>query len=62
MNQNPLRQRVLDWAMIVFGTVLLTVGVYFFKIPNGFATGGVSGVGTLLGRVTPISPPPGSPG
>ncbi len=56
MNQNPLRQRVLDWAMIVFGTVLLTGGVYFFKIPNGFATGGVSGVGTLLGRVTPISP------
>lgn len=35
--------------MIVFGTVLLSVGVYFFKIPNGFATGGVSGIGTLLG-------------
>lgn len=38
------------------GTILLTAGVYFFKVPNGFATGGVSGIGTLLGRITPVSP------
>ena len=28
----------------------------FFKIPNGFATGGVTGIGTILAKVTPISP------
>lgn len=38
------------------GCVLLAIGVYFFKIPNGFTTGGVSGIGTLLGNVTSISP------
>jgi len=38
-----------------FGCMLLAVGVYFFKIPNGFATGGVTGVGTILAKVTPIS-------
>ncbi|MBO5745535.1 MAG: YitT family protein [Clostridia bacterium] len=38
-----------------FGIVLLSVGVYFFKIPNGFSTGGVTGVGTILGALTPIS-------
>lgn len=38
------------------GMVLLTVGVYFFKIPNGFSTGGVSGIGTLLGKITPFTP------
>ncbi len=38
------------------GVALMTVGVYFFKIPNGFSTGGVSGVGVLLGRITPLSP------
>ena len=37
------------------GIVLLSVGVYFFKIPNGFSTGGVTGVGTILGALTPIS-------
>ncbi len=40
---------------INLGVVMLSVGVYFFKIPNGFATGGVSGVGTVLGKLTPIS-------
>ncbi len=37
------------------GLVLLAIGVYFFKIPNGFSTGGVTGIGTLLGALTPIS-------
>ena len=37
------------------GTVMMAAGIYFFKIPNGFSTGGVSGIGTLLGAVTPLS-------
>ena len=43
------------WVMNL-GCVLLALGVYFFKIPNGFTTGGVSGIGTLLGKMTPLSP------
>ena len=38
------------------GCVLLSVGIYFFKIPNGFSTGGVSGIGTVLGKISPITP------
>lgn len=34
---------------MTLGVCLLTVGVYFFKIPNGFSTGGVSGISTVLG-------------
>ncbi len=37
------------------GIVLLSIGVYFFKIPNGFSTGGVTGIGTILGKITPVS-------
>ncbi len=40
-----------EYAMMILGTILLTSGVHFFKIPNGFATGGVSGIGTILGKV-----------
>lgn len=43
-----------EYAMMVLGTVLLTAGVHFFKIPNGFATGGVSGIGTILGKLSHI--------
>ncbi len=50
------RQGLKNFLLMTAGTVLMTAGVYFFKIPNGFSTGGVSGIGTVLGRVTPISP------
>lgn len=43
-------------GMMTLGCVLLALGVYFFKIPNGFATGGVTGIGTILGKLTPITP------
>lgn len=46
---------VKDYAMMICGTALMSVGVYFFKIPNGFSTGGVSGLATLLGSLTSIT-------
>lgn len=49
------KQKLLNFTMMTIGCILLAVGVYFFKIPNGFATGGVTGIGTILARITPIS-------
>ena len=43
------RKALLDFLSMTAGVLLLTVGVYFFKIPNGFSTGGVSGISTVLG-------------
>ena len=39
---------VLEWVLINIGTLILAVGVYFFKAPNNFATGGVSGLAIIL--------------
>lgn len=44
-----------EFLMMNFGMVLLATGVYFFKIPNGFSTGGVTGIGTVLSGITFIS-------
>lgn len=39
------------------GILLLCTGIYFFKAPNGFATGGVSGIAIILSNIFPwISP------
>ena len=39
------------------GILLLSTGVYFFKNPNGFATGGVSGIAIIISNVFPnVSP------
>ena len=42
--------------MMNLGIIFMAVGIYFFKIPNGFSTGGVTGIGTVLAKVTPITP------
>ena len=47
---------VQSFFSMTFGCILLSLGIYFFKIPNGFATGGVTGIGTILAKITPISP------
>lgn len=36
------------------GVLLMAVGIYFFKAPNGFATGGVSGIAIVLSNVFPV--------
>jgi uncharacterized membrane-anchored protein YitT (DUF2179 family) len=41
--------------MMHFGIILLTLGVYFFKTPNGFATGGVSGMSIILANMFPVT-------
>ena len=48
-------KKIKSFLFMNLGCILLAVGVYFFKIPNGFATGGVTGIGTLLAKLTPIS-------
>lgn len=46
----------LVWFLTMnLGCILLSFGVFFFKIPNGFATGGVTGIGTILAQLTPLS-------
>ena len=48
-------KKLNNFFIMTAGCVLLAAGVYFFKIPNGFVTGGVSGIATLIAPVTPIS-------
>lgn len=54
-----VKTKPVQYLLITIGTVILSVGVYFFKFPNNFCTGGVSGLalilGTLLHRSTPAS-------
>ena len=49
-------KKVQNFLIMNLGCILLAVGVYFFKIPNGFATGGVTGLSTVLAQLLPVSP------
>lgn len=50
---------VTDWSLLTLGTLILTVGVYFFKYPNNFAMGGVSGLSVVLAKILPFATPAG---
>ena len=50
-------KQLKNTAAISLGVLLMAVGVYFFKIPNGFATGGVSGIATVLAPYIPALTP-----
>lgn len=45
---------IKKFLIINAGVFLLSLGVYFFKFPNNFTTGGVSGLSIILGRLIPI--------
>jgi uncharacterized membrane-anchored protein YitT (DUF2179 family) len=47
------RQTVRDYLLLTIGTLFIAVGVYFFKFPNHFSTGGVSGISIILGYYVP---------
>ncbi|MCI9174494.1 MAG: YitT family protein [Lachnospiraceae bacterium] len=46
---------LFEYGMITFAAVLLVIGVYFFKFPNNFSFGGVTGMAVVLSAVTPFS-------
>ena len=52
-----MKKKIYDFLIMNAGIILLSFGVYFFKIPNGFSTGGVSGIGTILGTAVTIFSP-----
>ena len=47
------RQLLREFALLTLGTALVAIGVYFFKFPNRFSTGGVTGIAVLLSAVFP---------
>ena len=48
-----MKKRLSDFLLLTAGTLLVSAGVYFFKFPNNFSTGGVSGISVILGALLP---------
>ena len=51
--KNTLR----EWLLITFGILIMSAGIYFFKFPNHFSTGGVTGIAIVLGHYIPSITP-----
>lgn len=44
---------LIEYSLLTAGALIMAVGIYFFKFPNHFSNGGVSGLAILLNRVWP---------
>ena len=44
---------LMRYVYLTLGTLILCVGNYFFKFPNNFSFGGVSGFSLILARILP---------
>ena len=47
------RKALKSYFFITLGSILMSVGIYFFKFPNNFSTGGVSALALILSSLVP---------
>ena len=45
---NVFIKRIKEFLLINLGLLLVALGIFFFKVPNSFATGGVSGLAIII--------------
>jgi len=46
-------KRLKEFLLINLGLLMTAAGIHFFKVPNKFATGGVSGLAIVIGHFSP---------
>ena len=55
MNRDKLLKTFQEYAVLAAATLIMVVGIYFFKFPNNFCFGGVTGIAVLLCGFTPLN-------
>jgi len=51
MKEKNIKKTVLEYLMMTVATLVMACGIYFFKFPNNFVMGGVSGISMIIGAV-----------
>lgn len=54
MMKEKLQSTLKSYLTITVGTIIMAVGIYFFKFPNNFSTGGVSALSMILTKLAPM--------
>ena len=47
------KQWIWEFLLLTVGTGMVAIGTYFFKFPNQFSTGGVTGIAVILSSIFP---------
>jgi uncharacterized membrane-anchored protein YitT (DUF2179 family) len=49
-------KKLKEFLLLTISTIIIVIGVYFFRFPNNFSFGGVTGAAVVLGKLFPLSP------
>ena len=52
MKKNKILSIIKEYLLLTLGVLCVIVGVYFFKFPNNFAIGGVTGLAMIISNIT----------
>ena len=50
--EDPVKRKIAEYALITVSIWIMVVGIYFFKFPNNFSFGGVTGFSSVVSRLT----------
>lgn len=50
------KQDIYEFIMFTIASAVMVIGIYFFKFPNHFSFGGVSGISIVLAQLLPRTP------
>ncbi len=53
--QNKFKRTLAEYGLITVSIWIMVVGIYFFKFPNNFAFGGVTGFSAVVSKLTKCS-------
>ena len=51
MDMDDILGQVKVYIMLTLGTIIMAVGVYFFKMPNNFTFGGITGFSVIVAKL-----------
>ena len=57
MKEKNFKRTFIEYLMMTVATLVMACGIYFFKFPNNFVMGGVSGISMILGAVQNVISP-----
>ena len=50
-----MKSKLKNFSLLTISTLIMAVGIYFFKFANNFTFGGITGIAVLVARFLPIS-------
>ena len=50
-----MKLKIKNFSLLTISTLIMAVGIYFFKFTNNFTFGGITGIAVLVAKFLPIS-------